>query len=32
MFVIFFILGLTIGSFLNVIVYRLKVAESFPKL
>jgi len=29
MLIIFFILGLLIGSFLNVLVYRLNVAESF---
>jgi prepilin signal peptidase PulO-like enzyme (type II secretory pathway) len=29
MLVIFFILGLIIGSFLNVVIYRLNVAESF---
>gem|GEM_PF-2138689 len=28
MLIIFFILGLLIGSFLNVLVYRLNVAES----
>ena len=29
MFVIFFIIGLIVGSFLNVVVYRLNMAESF---